>query len=128
MSFDGCPNALFLWEVGYNQRTTMWVAIDVLAYGVAVGFMSIAWHQPRRDMLLPLNFPGELIAETVYVNSIRLFGDLSSPQAHFTIPWLLRMPQVTVPASAAFWGAVGLLVRGILRRVRPGPGIPQGRT
>lgn len=85
------------------------VPVGFLAYGLAVGLLTLSWLAPGRDALLPLNLPGYLLGEQLYLWAIRLVGDSRSPQAHFTIPWLLRTPQVVVPASVLFWGLVGML-------------------
>lgn len=63
-------------------------------------------------MFLP-NIPGELLGERVYDLSIKILGDPHSPQAHFTIPWVLRIPQVFVPISVLFWSIIGLVIQMI---------------
>lgn len=84
--------------------------VGLLAYGLAVGLLTLSWHAPGRDALFSLNIPGYLLGEATYTWSIRLIGDPASPQAHYTVPWLLRTPQVVVPASVLFWGFVGALM------------------
>jgi hypothetical protein len=54
-----------------------------------------------------------LLAEKIYVVSIDLLGNPISDQAHYTIPWLLRIPQVCVPVSILFWGLLGLAIQVI---------------
>jgi len=60
--------------------------------------------------------PGMILGDKIYEVSILFFGDPSSPQAHFSIPWLLRIPQVYVPVSVFFWVIVGLLIQTIYNR------------
>jgi hypothetical protein len=79
-----------------------------LIYGIAVGLLS-SWWWGISDNLFLLNIPGELLGYEVYDAAIRLLGDPSSPQAHYSIPWVLRVPQVFVPVSTLFWGVIGLV-------------------
>ena len=78
-----------------------------LIYGIAVGLLS-SWWWDISDNLFLLNIPGELLGYQVYGVAISLLGDPSSPQAHYSIPWILRVPQVFVPASTLSWGLIGL--------------------
>lgn len=79
-----------------------------LLYGLFVGFLSY-WWWGISDNLFLLNIPGMFLGDRVYVISINLIGDPFSPQAHYTIPWILRTPQVYVPISILFWGIIGLI-------------------
>jgi uncharacterized membrane protein YeaQ/YmgE (transglycosylase-associated protein family) len=79
-----------------------------IIFGMVVGFIAV-WFRQHTDMVFLLNIPGTLIGDAVYGLSIRLFGDPHSPQAHYTIPWLFRIPQVYVPASVLFWGLLGTI-------------------
>lgn len=79
-----------------------------LLFGIGVGFVSV-WFDNNTDTVFLLNIPGTLIGEGIYSSSIKLFGDPSSNQAHYTIPWLLRVPQVFVLASGLFWGLLGVI-------------------
>jgi len=81
-----------------------------LIYGIAVGLLS-SWWWGISDNLFLLNIPGELLGYELYGIAIRLLGDPSSPQAHYSLPWVLRVPQVFVPASTLFWGVIGLVLQ-----------------
>jgi hypothetical protein len=81
-----------------------------LVYGLAVGLLS-SWWWGISDNLFLLNIPGELLGYEVYGIAIRLLGDSSLPQAHYSIPWILRVPQVFVPVSALLWGVIGLVLQ-----------------
>ena len=85
-----------------------------ILYGLVAGFISI-WFRQYTDTVFLLNIPGTLCGDAVYGLSIRFLGDLHSSQAHFTIPWFLRIPQVYVPASMFFWGLLGTLFAVIFR-------------
>lgn len=80
-----------------------------LIFGVLAGFAVIGlWPN---DTSVIVNFPASLIGDWIYQASIQYLGDPSSFQAHYTIPWILRVPQVYVLASLMFWGLIGLLVQ-----------------
>jgi len=93
------------------------ILIVFLAYGVAVGLLSIWWWGISDNVFFP-NVPGMLIGDLVYNFSIKYVGNPNSPQAHYTIPWILRIPQVYFPVSILFWGIIGILIRSALGRFR----------
>jgi len=82
------------------------ITVGFVIAGAAGGLISV-WFRQHTDTLFPLNIPGTLLGDAAYVLSIRFFGDPHSAHAHYTIPWLLRIPQVYVSVSALFWGLVG---------------------
>ena len=88
-----------------------------LLYGVVAGFIS-AWWWTFSDNLFLLNVPGMLIGGGVYSLAIELLGNPSSAQAHYSIPWILRIPQIYVPVTIIFWGLLGLIVQSCWRPVR----------
>jgi hypothetical protein len=85
-------------------------------YGSVVGFVS-AWWWHISDNLFLLNVPGMILGDKLYEFSIQVFGDPYSPQAHFSIPWILRIPQVYVPVSVIFWVIIGLMIQIIYNRL-----------
>ena len=86
-------------------------------YGIVVSFLSVLWWNYSNNLLI-LNIPGMLIGDEAYSLSIGLLGDPSSNQAHFTIPWILRIPQIYVPVSIIFWGTFGLITRLCQRLIK----------
>ena len=84
------------------------IIIGFIIFGVLVGFAAV-WFREHTDMVFLLNIPGTLLGDALYGLSIRFLGDQHSSQAHYTIPWLLRIPQVYVPASIFFWGVIGII-------------------
>jgi hypothetical protein len=90
------------------------IMIGFIIYGIAVGFIAV-WFRQNTDMVFLLNIPGTLLGDAVYGLSIRFFGDPHSSQAHYTIPWLFRIPQVYVPTSILFWGLLGILFTMFLK-------------
>ncbi len=90
------------------------VFLSILILGVITGFAVFSlWPG---DIIVILNIPAVLIGDGVYIWSIKQMGDPSSFQAHYTIPWLLRIPQVYVIVSVVFWGLVGLVVQLVHNR------------
>jgi phage shock protein PspC (stress-responsive transcriptional regulator) len=92
------------------------ILVGFLVAGVVAGVAS-TWAWPA-DVAVLLNLPGVLLGDLVYSGSIMLFGDPSSPQAHFTIPWLLRVPQVYVLVSVLVYGLAGFIVQVAVNRKR----------
>ncbi len=93
------------------------ILIGFLVYGLVVGVLSV-WWDGISDMIFPFNIPGLILGDETYILAIRYLGDPSSPHAHYTIPWILRINQVNVPVSIIFWGLVGLLVQLSYKRIK----------
>ena len=87
-----------------------------VVYGLVVGFVSVWWWL-YSDNLFFIKIPGMLIGDKVYSLSINLLGDPSSSQAHYSIPWVLRVPQIYIPVSIVLWGLVGLIVQMLWKKV-----------
>jgi hypothetical protein len=85
-----------------------------LLFGIIVGSITL-WFDKNTDSLFLLNIPGSLLGQAIYSGSIQLFGDPHSSQAHYTIPWILRIPQVDFLASLLFWGIAGTLLTIFLK-------------
>lgn len=83
-------------------------------FGTVVGLIAV-WFRQHTDMVFLLNIPGTLLGDAVYGLSIRFYGDPHSSQAHYTIPWFFRIPQVYMPASVFFWGLVGTTFTAFLK-------------
>ena len=86
-------------------------------YGLIVSFLSVLWWYYSDNLLIP-NIPGIIISDKAYSLSVDLLGDPSSSQAHYTIPWMLRIPQIYVPVSIIFWGLFGLMTRSCQRFIK----------
>lgn len=90
------------------------ILLSFLVFGMVTGFLT-AWVWPT-DSSIYFNVFATLLGDQVYNLSIQYFGDMSSPQAHYTIPWILRIPQVYVIASIVLYGLVGLLLQLVYNR------------
>ena len=100
-------------------------------YGVVVGIVSVWWWHLSDVPFLP-NIPGVLLGDAVYEASIDIIGNPNSAQAHYTIPFFLRKPEVYLPVSAALWGLIGaacqIILDNAVPRLRRGHGVAHGRT
>lgn len=84
--------------------------IIIVSYGMFATFLSVL-QWPNDGLGFILNLPGNLLGEMTYQNSIGYIGDPISPQAHYTIPWILRIPQVIVLVSIIFWAGIGIMIQ-----------------
>ncbi len=80
-----------------------------LFVGVASGLVGLAYWP--EDPSAIFNLMGSLIGYALYSGSISLIGDPHSAQAHYTIPWPLRIPQVCTFSAVLVWGAIGAPVQ-----------------
>ncbi|MFC1910408.1 hypothetical protein ACFLXC_03840 [Chloroflexota bacterium] len=88
-----------------------------LLYGLVVGFISVWWWY-FYDSQFFLNVPGLLIGVKAYSLSIEAFGNPFSAQVHYSIPWILRAPQIYVPVTIIFWGLLGLILQSCWKLIR----------
>ncbi len=85
-----------------------------LVYGLAAGILAVAlW--PMDTSVYP-NVLAGWVGDWIYVNAIELIGDPHSDQAHYTIPWLLRVPQVYALASIILCGGLGTAAQWLYNR------------
>ena len=82
------------------------IIFGFLIFG-ALGGILAAWAWPL-DSSIYFNVFATYLGDQAYSLSIQYLGDEYSPQAHYTIPWLLRIPQVYVIVSILLCGLVGL--------------------
>ena len=90
------------------------VFLSFLIFGSVTGFLLFkTWPS---EGAIYISIPPAVIGDEIYSSSIRYFGDPSSAQAHYTIPWVLRIPQVYFFTSIGFWGVTGLIVQLVYNR------------
>jgi hypothetical protein len=92
------------------------ILASFLIYGLTVGVLCVWWW--GNNLILLFNIPGVVLGDKVYSLAIDRLGDISSPYAHYTIPWVFRVPQIYVPVSIVLWGLVGLSLQLVYNRVR----------
>ena len=109
--------AVVLLRLGVSRRRA--VAVAFLALGAAAGLVT-AWLWPL-ESCATVNPLGVLLGDWVYAASIQAFGDPNSAQAHYTIPWILRVPQAYALASVALYGAAGAAAQWAWNRAQRNP-------
>jgi hypothetical protein len=57
-----------------------------------------------------------LFGDWIYQISINYLGNPRSTQAHYSIPWLLRIPPAYMLASIILWGLIGLVIQSIFNK------------
>lgn len=90
------------------------VFLSCLTFGLVTGLLALAlW--PMDTSVYP-NFPAAWLGDWVYVHAIEWIGDPHSAQAGYTVPWLLRVPQVHALASITLWGGLGIAAQWFYNR------------
>jgi hypothetical protein len=85
------------------------IPASFLFFGLLIGTASaILWPL---DLSVYINLPGTWVGDKVYSLSIGLFGNPYSDQAHYTIPWILRVPQIYAMISPVVFGIMGFLLQ-----------------
>ena len=90
------------------------ISLTFLLFGTVTGFL-VAWAWPG-DLAVLINYVTAFLGDEVYHLATQYLGDMSSPQAHYTIPWILRIPQVYVVVSIVFWNLIGAVIQFVYTR------------
>ncbi len=99
-------------RMGISSSTA--VFLSFLIFGSVTGFLLLmTWPS---EGAIYIGIPPVIIGDEIYSSSTRYFGDPSSAQAYYTIPWVLRIPQVYFFSSIGFWGVTGLIVQLVYNR------------
>jgi hypothetical protein len=91
------------------------IVLGFTTFGVLSGLLA-AWAWPL-DSAVYANLYAVLLGDQVYTWAISWLGDPNSAQAHSTIPWLLRVPQVYVLVALVASAAAGLCVQRVYSRI-----------
>ncbi|GBE18683.1 hypothetical protein BMS3Abin16_01289 [archaeon BMS3Abin16] len=103
---------VILRRIGISRKKG--IVLSFLIFGAVTGFL-VARVWPK-DLIMFINIFTTFLGEEVYQFSILYLGDISSSQAHYTIPWILRIPQVYAIVSIVFWGVLGLLLQRVYNK------------
>ncbi len=95
-----------------GRRRAIWLSF--VLFGLVTGIL-VARLWPLDSCFLP-NIFAVWLGDWMYVQSIAWIGDPHSAQAHATIPWLLRVPQVYAVASLAWCALAGWLLQQMHER------------
>jgi hypothetical protein len=90
------------------------ISLSFLLFGTVTGFL-VAWAWPG-DLTVLINYFTTFLGDEVYHVATLYLGDISSPQAHYTIPWILRIPQVYVVVSIILWSLIGAVIQFVYNR------------
>ena len=86
------------------------IVLSFPIFGTVTGYLVVrAWPS---DIGVAINIFTNFLGYEVYHLSILY---LAEPN-HYTIPWILRIPQVQFPVSIVFWSLLGALVQFIYNR------------
>jgi hypothetical protein len=85
------------------------IVLGFLIFGALSGLLT-AWVWPIESSIY-CNVYAALLGDKVYIAAIEYLGNSHSANAHETIPWILRIPQVYVLASVMLSGGAGLFVQ-----------------
>ncbi len=92
------------------------VFVSFLIFGLTTGILAVLlW--PHDSSVLP-NVLGVWAGDWVYVQTIERIGDPHSPQAHYTIPWVLRVPQVYAITSIGISISMGWALERIVELLK----------
>ncbi|MDD5082927.1 MAG: hypothetical protein PHU08_06085, partial [Dehalococcoidales bacterium] len=85
------------------------IVLGCLIFGGGMGLWVVrAWPM---DSIMLINLPAVLAGDAIYRWTIQIWGNPASSQAHYTIPWISRIPQVYFLTSMVIWGILGLLAQ-----------------
>lgn len=101
-------------KLGVSRHIVLFASFTL--FGILSGFL-VALFGPGEGSTYYDVF-GALLGYEIYDYAIDHFGDPHSSFAHFTIPWVLRIPQVHLFASAILWSFIGLIAQLIYNWVR----------
>jgi hypothetical protein len=90
------------------------VFLGFLIFGLSTGIIAVAlWPM---DISVYPNVLAAWVGDWIYVHAIEFIGNSHSDQAHYTIPWSLRVPQVYALASCVLFAALGMATQWLYNR------------
>ncbi len=84
--------------------------LSIFIFGITLGLLSSLSLNAKEGMY-NFNFMGMSVGEAIYSYAIQHIGDPHSSYAHYTIPWILRIPQGYFLPTALIWGFLGGIVQ-----------------
>lgn len=113
---------VFLRKRGISENIVVFAGFAL--FGILSGFLAALYgHMEPQYMLNILGVP---LSEEIYGYAIDRYGDPSSAFAHYTIPWVLRIPQLAFFTSAIIWGLLGLPAQLIYNLAKKPPPVKKG--
>jgi hypothetical protein len=87
-----------------------------LFLGVVLGLISVfLWPG---DLGVYANVPGTAAGDWLYRFSIEKFGNPNSDQAHYSIPWILRIPEVYAVVSPVVYFLLGMPIQFLYSQIK----------
>ena len=125
LAFYAIPVAVFAVLLLKPSFLKRWIVFAGFAlYGLFLGIVSVYAY---KAMMFQFNMPGILLGDSVYEYSIHHFGTPNSFYSHYSIPWLLREPQLFLFTSILTWGFLGAIIQlayNLIRKPAPARAIP----
>ncbi len=94
-------------KMGVSQKYIFIISFVIVSFILGV---AAAWTWPDEGAVW-VNPLAVLLGDLIYRWSIAIIGNPSSANAHETIPWLLRVPQVYALVSLMLGAATGVIVQ-----------------
>lgn len=115
---------LLLYKLGVRERYMIFTGFAV--FGLLAGtFSGLVEH---REGLMISNILGVCLGDEVSSYAINHLGDPYSPQAHYTIPWAFRIPQVYLFTSLVSYSIVGLVIQAAYNMFKKPKAAPRTRV
>jgi hypothetical protein len=91
-----------------SRKLSLFLAFILV--GIFVGWISATGGGEAAFAWNPL---GVLLGDWVYHYTITNYGDPHSAMAHYTIPWIARIPQIYLLCTLVIYGSVGIMAETI---------------
>ena len=103
----------FIGRLGVSERHT--VFLGFVSFGLVTGVLTVLlW--PNDSCVLP-NIFGVWLGDWIYIHAIEWMGDPHSSQAHDTVAWVFRVPQIYWMASTGLCAVLGLITQWTKERL-----------
>jgi hypothetical protein len=95
---------------------TGFILFTFALFGILSGLAAALYgHSDGQAMF---NALGVSLGDGLYEYAIQHFGDPNSFSAHYSIPWILRTPQIVLFTSTIFFSLIGLVIQLIYNTIK----------
>jgi hypothetical protein len=106
-------SSLLFRRMGIPSGRFILAAFLVVGFGLGI-LSALLWPL---EPAVYVNVAGTAAGDWLYRISIERFGDPFSAQAHYTIPWVLRIPTVYVISTTVLYAAAGVFFQLLFDRI-----------
>lgn len=106
-------------RIGIRDRTAIFAGFTM--FGLLSGLLATLYGHHEGQGIF--NIIGVPLGEEVYSYSIDHFGNPDSGHAHYTIPWILRIPQICFFTSTIIFSLIGLIIQLIYNLIWKPPSV-----